>query len=91
MNTAKIIAVTQPIDHHKRKMDILLRCEQGNCVVNRKWCFAVTWEPAVKWLLKRKYVILSRFKVNYKSGTTYLTITEKGKEWKSKQRNTKRE
>lgn len=87
MNTAKIIGITKPINHHRRRIDILQRCEQGNCIVNRKWCFAVTWEPAVKWLLKRKYVVLRRFKENFKSGSTYLNITESGKKYLMTNRN----
>lgn len=69
------------IDNHNRRKKILKRInERGECLVNRKWCFAVTWEPAVKWLLKRKYVKLSRMCVG-RSGSTFLIMTDKGKEY----------
>lgn len=70
------------VDNHSRRMRILKRISDSSygCLVNRKWCFAVTWEPAVKWLLKKQYVRLRRMCAG-RSGSTYLVMTDKGKKY----------
>lgn len=73
----------------KRRLEILERAAStydGNemgVLLNRKWCFALSTEPAMKFLLKRKYLTLSRESrgSSGRCNATMAYITDEGREY----------
>lgn len=71
----------------KRRLEIAARAATpSGCLVNRKWCFALMQEPAMKWLVDRRYVTYIR-RGEKKSKYTIALLTEDGKAWYDKSNN----
>ena len=67
----------------ERKLAILTRASYPyGCLVNRKWCFALTEEPEVKALIGSEYVRLIRKYVGGMSRGSFLFITPKGEKYR---------
>ena len=70
----------------KRRLAILDRAASNfGCLVNAKWCFALVQEPAMKQLLKRGLVTLTRECVG-SSNRTFAKITPEGRKYVAESR-----
>jgi hypothetical protein len=66
----------------KRKLEVLKRSAFPNgCLVNRKWCYALTSENPVKSLIKNEHVKLVRDRANVGCAYSMLKITPKGRKY----------
>lgn len=69
----------------KRKLEILHRAHALDGVsVNIKWCFALVQEPAMKFLLRHKYMTLCRIGDGGCKKVTLAKITNSGIEYMNK-------
>lgn len=66
-----------------RKIAILKRSETG-CLFNHKWCFALTTEPAAKWLIDHGMIVLTRRYMTPRSARTIGHITKQGRDFLKK-------
>jgi hypothetical protein len=82
--------MAKPITPNKaRRLAILERALNNVCALNVKWCFALSTEPNMKYLLKKKYVILKRHASSQRlggKGVTKAEITKAGREYLEKNR-----